>query len=98
MKPRNSSVTHLSLVWLGLLGLTAVSLTLGHALHGQAGLQALVAGLLWLKAWIVARDFILANECHPFIRRVVYGFIAVTPVSIALLGFWGASFARWASL
>ncbi|MFO1379379.1 MAG: hypothetical protein U1F63_03285 [Chitinivorax sp.] len=98
MKPIRAAVAHLSFAWLSLLGLTALSLLLGYTMHGKIGLQILVAGLLWLKAWIVARDFMEIGACHAFIRRVVYGFIAVTPLCIALLGYYGAQFARWACL
>lgn len=93
-----NSLTSLTLAWVCLLGLTALSLLLGNTLHGQTWLQLLVAGILWLKAWIVIRHFIQANATHRFLRNVLYGFIGVTPVCIVLLGFWGAAFARFASL
>lgn len=98
MQKIRGTIAQLSFAWLGLLALTATSLAFGYMMHGRIGLQILVAGLLWLKAWIVVRDFIQIDECHSFIRRVVYGFIAITPLCIALLSIYGAQFARWARL
>lgn len=98
MNHSSNSLTSLTLAWLGLLALTGVSLLLGSTLHGQMWLPLLVAGILWLKAWIVIRYFIEADTTHGFIRKVLYGFIGITPLCIALLGFWGDAFARFASL
>lgn len=98
MSHSSNSQTSLTLAWGGLLALTGVSLLLGKLLHGQAWLPLLVAGVLWLKAWIVIRYFIEADATHAFIRKVLYGFIGITPVCIVLLGFWGEAFARFARL
>lgn len=78
----------LALTWLGLMLLTALSILIGHELHGKAGLQPLVAAVLWLKSWLVARYFLEGRGIHWFFRRVLYGFIAITPLCLIGLGLW----------
>jgi hypothetical protein len=58
----------------------------------------LVAAIVWIKGWLVARRFIEAEQAHPFIRNVLRGFIAFTPVALLLTAFFGHQFARWAVL
>ncbi|MBS0371660.1 MAG: hypothetical protein JSS57_20950 [Proteobacteria bacterium] len=84
--------------WLGLLALTGLSLVLGHGLHGQAGLQWLVAALLWLKGWLVIHHFIEADSAHPLIRRVLYGFITITPALLLVTALFGRQLARLTTL
>ena len=90
--------TTLTLTWLALVALTLLSLGLGQWFHGAAWLQLLVAGIVWIKGWLVAQKFIEAELAHPFIRRVLKGFIAFTPVALVLTAFYGRQFARWATL
>jgi hypothetical protein len=92
------SLVPLTAAWALLVALTLVSLTLGYALHGDAWLQLLVGGILWLKSWVVVQRFLEAGTIHRFIRNILYGFIVVAPVCIVLSGFWGRQFARWATL
>lgn len=84
--------------WLVLLGLTALSLGLGVYWHGKGGLPLIVAGVLWLKGWLVVRYFLEVDSVHPFIRRVLLAFIAITPLCLAFTTLFAAQFARWASL
>ncbi len=84
--------------WLGLVVLTLISLGLGQWFHGTPWLQLLVAALVWLKGRVVARRFIEVESCHPFVRRVVNGFVAVTPLALLGLAYFGAQLARWATL
>jgi hypothetical protein len=84
--------------WLGLFALTVLSLLLGHVLHGQAGLQWVVAAILWLKGWLVIRHFIEADSAHPLIRRVLYGFITITPVLLLVTALFGRQLARLTTL
>jgi len=93
-----TTLTPLTLTWLALVALTLLSLGLGQWLHGAAWLQLLVAGIVWIKGWLVAQKFIEAELAHPFIRRVLKGFIAFTPVALVLTAFYGPQFARWATL
>jgi hypothetical protein len=93
-----TTLTPLTLTWLTLVALTLLSLGLGQWLHGAAWLQLLVAGIVWIKGWLVAQKFIEAELAHPFIRRVLKGFIAFTPVALVLTAFYGPQFARWATL
>lgn len=88
----------LTYAWLGLVALTLASLNLGHWLHGTAWLQILVAAIIWLKGILVARRFIEIGEAHPFIRRVVLGFVAVAPLALVAIAYFGAQVARWATL
>jgi hypothetical protein len=89
-----STLRLLFLAWLGLMLLTGVSILIGHELHGKAGLQPLVAGVLWLKSWLVVRYFLEGRSIHWFFRRVLYVFIAITPLCLVGLGLWheGAQF------
>ncbi len=93
-----TTVARLAGTWLALVALTLLSLGLGHGWHGADGLPLLVAAILWLKGSLVARHFLESELAHPFIRNVLRGFIAFTPVALALTAFFGAQFARWATL
>ena len=84
--------------WLGLIALTFASLYLGHWFHGTAWLQILVAAIIWLKGILVANQFIEIKAAHVFIRRVVLGFIAITPLALLIIAYFGNQVARWATL
>lgn len=94
----STALAPLTYAWLGLVALTLVSLGLGKWFHGAAWLPVLVAVIVWLKGMLVARRFIEAELAHPFIRRVLWAFIAFTPVALVLIAFFGSQFARWATL
>ena len=98
IKHPSSAIAPLSTAWLGLVALTLISPCLGQWLHGAGWLQLLVAGIVWLKGWLIARQFIEIELTHPFIRRVMQGFILFTPVMLLLTVFLGNHFARWATL
>jgi hypothetical protein len=97
-KQPSSSLAPLAHAWLALIGLTLVSLALGERFHGMAWLQLLVAAIVWMKGILVARRFIEVGLAHPFIRRVVFAFIAFTPLALVAVTYFGAQVARWASL
>lgn len=84
--------------WLGLIALTFASLYLGHWFHGTAWLQILVAAIIWLKGILVANQFIEIKAAHVFIRRVVLGFVAITPLALLIIAYFGNQVARWATL
>jgi hypothetical protein len=84
--------------WLALVLLTLLSLGIGQWFHDAAWLPLLVALIIWLKGTLVARQFIESKLAHPFIARVLTGFIAFTPIALALTAFFGDHFARWATL
>lgn len=88
----------LAFAWLSLVLLTLLSLLAGQGLHGQAGLPLLVAALLGLKGWLVIRHFLEVAALHPLLRVILQGFVAVTPLCLALTAGWGAHLARWAIL
>lgn len=88
----------LTFAWLGLVALTLLSLGIGRWLHGAPWLPLLVAAIVWVKGRLVARRFIEAPQTHPFIDRTLRGFIAFTPLALLLTAFFGAQFARWATL
>ncbi len=79
MNPRS-----LGLAWLALVGLTLASAALGDWLEPGAAVQVLVAAILWLKGWLVARRFLEAPAMPAFLRRVLAGFIAFSPAIIVL--------------
>lgn len=93
-----AALAPLTFAWLALVALTLFSLMLGQWFHGATWLPVLVAAIVWVKGWLVARRFIEAAQAHPFIRNVLRGFIAFTPVALLLTAFFGHQFARWAVL
>lgn len=88
----------LILSWLVLVLLTLLSLGVGRWFHGQHWLPLLVAGILWFKGWLVAHYFIEVHAAHPFIRFVVWTFIACTPLALVLTVFYGTELAQWTRL
>jgi hypothetical protein len=93
-----SQLPSLTLVWLALVALSLGSLGLGGWLHGSRWLPLLVAGIVWLKCFLVARRFIEVESAHPFVARIVAVFIALAPAALVLTSFFGDAIARWASL
>lgn len=95
-----ANLLKLTATWLVLVALTLFSLGigLGRWFHGAAWLPLLVAAIVWVKGMLVARQFIESQAAHPFIARVLDGFIAFTPVALILTAFFGSQFARWATL
>lgn len=99
MNPQASAnLAPLTLTWLALVALSLLGLGLGHWFHGAAWLPLLVALIVWLKGYLVAHRFIESHLAHPFIARVVAGFVAFTPLALIGIAFFGARFARWATL
>ncbi|MEW9897596.1 hypothetical protein ABWL39_03005 [Chitinivorax sp. PXF-14] len=96
-KTLSTSLAPLTYAWLGLLVLTITSLYLGQWFHGTPWLQLLVAAIIWVKGMLVARRFIEVEVTHPFIRRVVYVFVSVTPLALAMTAYFGTQLAHWAS-
>jgi hypothetical protein len=94
----NTSLRPLAQAWLILCLLTLLSLGLGQWFHGAPWLPLLVAGIVWFKGTLVAHRFIESRLAHPFIARVLAAFIAFAPLALLLTGFYGAQFARWATL
>ena len=97
-KKASANLAPLTSGWLMLVALTLASLYLGQWFHGSSWLPPLVAALIWLKGMLVARRFIEIGEAHAFIRRVVYGFIAFTPLALVVVSYFGRQVARWTSL
>ena len=93
-----ATLTPLATAWLALVALTLLGLALGAAFHGAAWLQPAVALLIWLKGMLVARRFIETAHAHPFIRGLVYAFVAFAPLALVGIAFFGTEFARWATL
>ncbi len=85
----SAGLAHLVRAWLGLVVLTFSSLYLGYWFHKTAWLQILVAAIIGLKATLVAKHFLEIEKAHPFIRRVVLGFISVTPLALLISAYFG---------
>ncbi len=94
----STALAPLTCTWLALVALTLISLVLGQWFHNTAWLQLLVAVIVWVKGTLVARHFIESHLAHPFIARLLQGFIAFTPIALILTAFYGHQFARWATL
>lgn len=80
--------------WLALVALTLLSLGLGEWFKDASGLPALVAAIVWLKAWLVAYFFLETSLSHTFIRRLVWIFIAFAPIALVLTDRFGRQFAE----
>ena len=89
----HASLTPLAFVWLGLVALSLLSLVLGEWIGEAAWLPVLVAAIIWLKAWLVARYFLEITQCTTFIRRLVLGFIAFAPIALVLTDTFGPQLA-----
>lgn len=88
----------LTAAWLALVALTLLGLSLGEWFRTATWLPLLVAAIIWLKGALVARYFIESQLAHPFITRLLQGFIAIAPVALILTAFYGDTLARWATL
>ncbi len=95
---QRANLRPLIIAWLALVGLTLLGNQLGTLLHGAAWLQVAVAGIVWLKGYLVADRFIEMRAAHPFIRNVLRAFIAFAPLALVATAFFGARLARWATL
>lgn len=84
--------------WVFLVLLTLASLGFANSLRGADWLPELVASMVWLKAWLVARYFLETPHCHIFIRLVVWNFIAFAPLALVLTDLFGQQFAHWVQL
>ena len=89
-----TSLVPLALVWLALVSLSLFSLLLGEWVGRAAWLPVVVATVIWLKAWLIARYFLEAYQCVAFIRRLVLGFIAFAPVALVLTDTFGTQLAK----
>ena len=72
--------------WLALITLTLLSLGLGEWLRDAPGLPALVAAIVWFKAWLVADYFLETPLSHAF--------IAFAPIALVLTDMFGRQFAE----
>jgi len=88
----------LLLTWLALVALTLLSLILGEWFGGAGWLPMLVAAIIWLKAWLVARYFIEAQLTRTLIRRIIWAFIAFAPIALVLTDLFGRQATRWLHL
>lgn len=98
MASKNDRFRPLTAAWLALVALTLLGLGLGEWFRTAAWLPLLVAAIIWLKGALVARYFIESQLAHPFITRLLQGFIAIAPVALILTAFFGDTLARWATL
>ncbi len=81
--------------WIGLVTLTLVSLALGEWFRGLPGLLFPVAAIIWLKAWLVAHYFLEMPLTRTFIRRLVWVFIAFSPIALVITDLFGRQLAKW---
>lgn len=74
----------LTSAWLGLLLLTTVGLAIGQTSGHASWLPILVALLIWMKGWVVARYFLTARDAHPYVSWLVRVFTAFAPAALIL--------------
>lgn len=98
VQPAKSHLPQLALAWLALVGLTLSGLGLGEWAREFGWLPLVVALIMWIKGFLVARFFIESHLAHPFIANIVKVFVAFAPIALALTAFFGNTIARWASL
>jgi hypothetical protein len=98
MKPKIAPFSLLTATWLALVALTLVGLGLGEWFRAADWLPLLVAAIVWVKGTLVARNFIETQRAHPFISRLVQGFVAIAPGALLVTAFFGETLARWATL
>jgi hypothetical protein len=85
--------------WLALMLLTLLSVALSRWwVVDVRWLAIVVATIVWVKGWLVARAFIESRTAVPFIRYLLGAFMALAPVALVLTGFFGRDFARWTTL
>ena len=84
----------LVLAWAILVVLSLLSMGLGEWVGDTPWLPSLVAAIIWLKAWLVARFFLEAQLCRTLIRRMIWTFIAFSPIALVLTDTFGQSIAR----
>ncbi|NMG01566.1 cytochrome C oxidase subunit IV family protein [Azoarcus taiwanensis] len=94
----NTAYSPLFLAWTALVMLTLASIAAGRTFNDEAWLPLVIAGMVWLKASLVARYFIEAHDAPPFIRWAVRLFVGFVPFCLLLTAFWGDDIARWTSL
>lgn len=82
MKTTHSTLSVPTFAWLALLALTGISLLIGTEYGAASWMPFLVAGIIWIKATMVARYFIESRDLHPFIAWVLRVFIAFTPIGL----------------
>lgn len=92
-----TSLRPLVWTWLALVVLTLVSPFIGDGLLGPHAVPWIVAGIIWIKGSLVARQFIESGLVHPFIRNVLRFFVAFTPIAIVVTTVFGDGFVRFAS-
>lgn len=98
MQPHASDPSAPTLAWLALVALTLASLGLGEWFPRAPWLPLLVAAIVWLKGVLVARAFIESHLAHPFIARLLQGFVAFSPLALVGTAYFGDSLARWLTL
>ena len=96
--PAKDHFALITAAWLALVALTLASLGLSEWFRDVAWLPLIVASIMWLKGYVIARCFIESHVAHPFIARVLKVFIAVSPIALVITAFFGATVARWATV
>ena len=98
MDTKTDHFRQLTAAWLALVALTLASLGLSEWFPDISLLPLLVAAIIWIKGALVARCFIESQVAHPFIKRVLKVFIAISPLALLATAFYGSTLARWGTL
>lgn len=93
MKAPSTSLRPLVLAWLGLVILTLTSLFIAEWLPGMSGLALLIAAIIWLKGWILARFYLETELSRRIIRRATWAFVIFVPLGLLLISYFGQGIA-----
>lgn len=92
-KTPSTSLRPLVLAWLGLVALTLTSLFIAEWLPHMSGLALLIACIIWLKGWLLARFYLETELSRRIIRRATWAFVGFVPLGLLLTSYFGASVA-----
>ncbi len=96
--PAKDHFALITAAWLALVALTLASLGLSEWFRDVAWLPLVVASIMWLKGYVIARCFIESHIAPPFIARVLSAFIAFAPLALLGTAYFGPQLARLSTL
>lgn len=93
MHTASTSLRPMVIAWLGLVTLTLCSLFIAEWLPGMTGLALLIAAIIWLKGWLLARFYLETELSRRIIRWATWAFVAFVPIGLLLTSYFGPGIA-----